>query len=133
MDGFYEWKKDGKAKIPHRIVLKDQDLFCCAGLWEKWKSPTGETVRSFTIITQPPSANIAHIHDRMPAILTRDQEMSWLDMDIPSDDALSIIAPYPEENITSYVVSSRVGKVAENDAGLIEPDEPSTSEQGSLF
>ena len=135
MDGFYEWKKNGKQKTPYRIVLKDQDLFCCAGLWETWKAPDGTKIKSFTILTQTPSASIAHIHDRMPAILTQDQEMSWLDMDIPVQDALSIITPYPEDMITAYIVSSRVGKVTENDAGLIAPVEPPSEKasQVSLF
>jgi putative SOS response-associated peptidase YedK len=40
-----------------------------AGLWETWRSPAGETVRSFTIITTTPNALCAEIHDRMPVIL----------------------------------------------------------------
>ena len=134
MDGFYEWKKDGKQKIPYRIQVLDQELFCCAGLWESWKSPNGERIQSFTIITQPPSDKIAHIHDRMPAILQRDQEESWLDTEMPVDDALSIIAPYPNDLINAYPVSSRVGKVTENDAGLIEKvDLAPPLNQGQLF
>ncbi len=134
MDGFYEWKKNGKQKTAYRIHLLDQDLFCCAGLWESWKAPSGDWIDSFTILTQPPSHSISHIHDRMPAILTHDQERAWLDTDLPVDDALSIIAPYPDDLITSYQVSSRVGKVTENDAQLIDPiDHGPTTEQAVLF
>ncbi len=134
MDGYYEWKKNGKRKTPYRIKLNDQDLFAAAGLWEKWKSPSGELVFSFTILTQEPSEVIAHIHDRMPGILTAEQESAWLDMDIPASDALDIIQPYDSGAITCYPVSNRVGSVYENDAGLIDPVENDpTATQGELF
>ncbi|NND05106.1 MAG: SOS response-associated peptidase [Saprospiraceae bacterium] len=120
MDGYYEWKKMGKGKVPHRIVLKDREIFAVAGLWEKWKSPMGEAVESFTVITQDASASIVHIHDRMPAILTCDAESVWIDEGISTQDALSIIHPYADEQIRAYPVSKRVGKVSENDAELIE-------------
>ena len=54
-DGFYEWKKEGANKRPHRITLKDQGLFGFAGLWDTWKSPTGEIVNSCSIITTTPN------------------------------------------------------------------------------
>ena len=38
-DGFYEWKRDGKDKIPMRIVTRTGEPFGFAGLWENWKSP----------------------------------------------------------------------------------------------
>ncbi|NND31129.1 MAG: SOS response-associated peptidase [Saprospiraceae bacterium] len=133
MDGYYEWSKKGNKKTPFRIVTTDQDIFCLAGLWENWKSPDGQLIRSYTVLTQEPSETIAHIHDRMPAILTRDQENLWLDDTIPPEDALGIISPYPNEHIKAYEVSSRVGKVSENDAQLIAPVEPGPKGQGSLF
>ena len=51
-DGFYEWQKlGGKQKRPMRIVLKSGEPFAFAGLWETWKDPEGEMVKSCTIIT----------------------------------------------------------------------------------
>ncbi len=50
-DGFFEWRKDGKNKIPTYIFLKSREPFAFAGLWETWKSPGGETVKSCTIET----------------------------------------------------------------------------------
>ena len=133
MDGYYEWKKNGKSKTPYRIVTTDQEIFSVAGLWENWKSPSGQLIQSFTILTQPPSETIAHIHDRMPAILGKDQEEAWLDNSIPPDEILSIICPYPDELLRAYEVSSRVGKVTENDEKLILPKHETEENQGSLF
>ena len=136
MDGYYEWQKSGKEKIPHRIVLRDQDIFSVAGLWEKWKSPSGEEWESFTVITQDASPSIEHIHDRMPAILTPELETVWIDLELSAEDALSVICPYVDDYIRAYPVSKRVGKVAENDAALIEEidvDTRDAAQQGSLF
>ncbi len=132
MDGYYEWKKDGGKKLPFRIVTIDQEIFSVAGLWENWKSPDGHLIRSFTVLTQPASESIAHIHDRMPAILTKDQELDWLDMNISPGEALTIIAPYSDENLSAYPVSDRVGKVSENDEALIK-EVPSDGNQTALF
>lgn len=119
-DGFYEWKKIGKNKIPYRIITTDTEIFTIAGLWSKWKSPDGQEIHSFTLITQPPNKMLSDIHNRMPAILTPDQERLWLDDSIPPADAVQMIIPYPEENMKAYPVSKRVGNVRENDKELIE-------------
>lgn len=119
-DGFYEWKKEGKQKIPYRIVTTNTDLFAIAGLWERWKSPTGEWLLSFTLVTQPPNQTLAAIHDRMPAILMPEEERYWLDMDLAEEEVLKLIRPYPDAYTRAYRVSSKVNKVSENDATLIE-------------
>ena len=49
-DGFYEWRKDGKAKQPYYIHLKDGRPFCFAGLWEHW-SKSEKPIETCTIIT----------------------------------------------------------------------------------
>jgi len=53
--GFYEWKKEGSTKRPHRITLKREELFGFAGLWDTWESPTEELDNSCTIITTRPN------------------------------------------------------------------------------
>jgi hypothetical protein len=52
-DGFYEWKEPEKQ--PYAIGMADDDLMVMAGLWDEWKSPKGEHVKSCTIITCPPN------------------------------------------------------------------------------
>jgi putative SOS response-associated peptidase YedK len=55
LDSFYEWKKTAAGKQPYAIALKDRRLMGMAGLWETWRSPAGERIRSFSIITTPPN------------------------------------------------------------------------------
>jgi putative SOS response-associated peptidase YedK len=120
MDGFYEWKRDGKEKLPFRIITTDQEIFSVAGIWEKWKSPTGEEIFTYSILTKNPTAVMEGIHDRMPAILLPEQEKLWLDEDIPAKDAVAIIDDYPPENMKAYRVSKKVNSVKENDESLIK-------------
>ncbi|MDZ4709591.1 MAG: SOS response-associated peptidase [Saprospiraceae bacterium] len=119
-DGFYEWKTVGKKKKPYRITIQNGKLFTIAGLWETWKAPNGEKIESFTLITQPANKMMSSIHDRMPAILLPEQEKLWIDPTLSTKEALQLIIPYPDEEMEAYPVSDRVGKVSENDAGLIE-------------
>lgn len=121
LDGFYEWKKTEEGKQPYRIQTKDQEIFCCAGLWEIWQSPKDEVIESFTIITQEPNDLLKEVHNRMPAILLPEQEKLWLDDTVPPEELLDMIEPYPEELINLYPVDKRVGKVSENDKDLIKP------------
>jgi putative SOS response-associated peptidase YedK len=37
-------------------------------LWETWRSPAGERIRSFTIITSTPNELCAELHNRMPVV-----------------------------------------------------------------
>ena len=133
MDGYYEWVKTKEGKIPYRITLKDTSLFCVAGLWETWKSPEGEWIKSFTVLTTTPSPSIAFIHDRMPAMLLPEHEKSWLDMDLPAKEVLDIILPYPEEELKAITVSKKVNHVAQNDPSLIEPVTYPELKQVGLF
>ncbi|SVE37329.1 uncharacterized protein METZ01_LOCUS490183, partial [marine metagenome] len=82
-DGFYEWLNIGKTKIPMRITLKSDEPFGFAGIWDSWKSPSGEIVTSCSIITTTPNSVVKPIHNRMPVIIPEKQERLWLDTTAP--------------------------------------------------
>jgi putative SOS response-associated peptidase YedK len=130
-DGYYEWIKRGKEKIPHRIQIRDQAPFAMAGLWERWKpkTPEAETVHTFTIITVPAAKSVEHIHDRMPAILTREQERLWLDLDLPEKEAKQLLLPYPEDELQYYTVSKKVNSTRNESEDLLEPVDYSEEEE----
>ena len=121
-DGFYEWQKAGKARRPMRIVLKSREAFAFAGLWETWRNPEGETVRSCTIVTTEANQLLRPIHERMPVILPRELEEFWLDGDVTDPAALSdVLVSYPDDLLETYEVSNLVNKAANNGPELVAP------------
>ena len=121
-DGFFEWRKDGKEKIPTYIFLKSQEPFAFAGLWETWKSPEGETVKSCTILTTKPNEFMEPIHNRMPVILSGETEALWLDPMTEEPDVLQpLIQPAPAELMESRIVSSLVNSPKNNSPECVVP------------
>jgi putative SOS response-associated peptidase YedK len=55
-DGFYEWRRTGKAKQPYCFEVNAAELFAFAGLWERWKDPAGRWIKSCSILTTTPNA-----------------------------------------------------------------------------
>ena len=121
-DGFYEWKREGKAKQPYLIGMKDGAGFVFAGLWESWRVPEGltltrmlselepgDTLKTCTILTTEANAALAPIHPRMPAILPRDAYAPWL-----AGEAVPL-APYPADAMTFHPVRTLVNKPANDD------------------
>lgn len=93
-----------------------------AGLWEAWRSPAGERVRSFAIVTTAANALLAEVHDRMPVILAPREWPAWLG-ETPADPQhlKSLLVPYPAEDMILWPVDKRVGNVVNKDPALIEP------------
>jgi putative SOS response-associated peptidase YedK len=121
-DGFYEWKRDEKSKIPMRISLKGNSLFTMAGLWESWKSAAGETIHSCTIITTKPNYLMESIHDRMPVILKPEHEKIWLNRSLEDTNYLNqFLTAYPDEEMEAYEVSSLVNSPKNETPDLIRP------------
>ena len=112
-DGFYEWQRTGNAKRPMRIVMKSGEPFAFAGLWDSWRDPQGEVVRSCTIITTESNQLLRPIHNRIPVILPRGMESFWLDHDVEDPLVLSnVLVPYPAEPMDAFEVAPLVNKVA---------------------
>jgi putative SOS response-associated peptidase YedK len=116
-DGFYEWKREGKEKLPFCFTLADESVFALAGLWDRWKSPLGQIVESCTILTTNPNELTRDVHDRMPVILPRDAYGTWLDPGFTHLPELhSLLKPYPALAMRRYRVSQRVNQVKNDDA-----------------
>jgi putative SOS response-associated peptidase YedK len=119
-DGWFEWTKKDGGKQPYFFHRRDDELFSFAGLWEAWKSPEGETVRTCTIITTEPNEMTGQYHHRMPAILKRSGESHWLDAMARVSDLIQLLSPYPADELDVYPVSRAVNSPGRNDTSLIE-------------
>jgi putative SOS response-associated peptidase YedK len=122
VDNFYEWAKTGAGKQPYAIALADRRLMALAGLWETWRSPAGERLHSFAIITTTPNEMCAELHNRMPVVLKPEVWPEWLGEEHADPPRLkALLAPFPTEEMVAWPVTPRVGNVKNNDASLIEP------------
>jgi putative SOS response-associated peptidase YedK len=121
VDNFYD-KKTSTGKQPYAIALADRRLMAHAGLWENWRSPAGEWMRSFAIVTTTPNELCAELHNRMPVVLGPDAWPAWLGEE-PTDlrQLKALLAPYPSAEMTCWPITQRVGNVKNNDPSLIEP------------
>ena len=121
-DCFYEWKKLGKDRQPYAVALADRRLMALAGLWETWRSPAGERVRSFAIVTTAPNALLAEVHDRMPVILSPENWPAWLGERAADPEELKpLLKPYPADDMVLWPVDKRVGNANNKDPSMIEP------------
>jgi len=119
-DGFYEWKQTSNQKIPYRISIRDNNLFAFAGIWDVWRTLGGETLRSFSIITTEPNQAVRSLHNRMPVILKKDNEHRWL-QDIDTQEAQSMLEPYPLDDLKVYPISTLVNNPRNNSEDVIRP------------
>lgn len=111
-DGFYEWKKSDGKKQPMRITLKSRALFSFAGLYDTWLSPTGDKISTCTIVTVKPNQLLSSIHNRMPAILQREDEQMWIDRSMThAEAAAELLRSYDADDMIAYPVSPMVGNV----------------------
>lgn len=120
-DGFYEWKTlNSKTKIPYRICFPGNTLFAMAGIWDKWTSPDGNILYSFSIITTGPNQTMEGIHNRMPVILEKEMEKTWLQSDDLSE-LINLLKPYPDGGLISFPVSQLLNSPVNDFPGIMEP------------
>lgn len=129
-DGFYEWKRAGKAKTPFYVRRVSRRPMAFAGLWERWRDPEGHEVHSFTILTTGSNELVAPIHNRMPLIVTRDNYDRWLEPGpLRLEDVRDILVTPPAGELEMYEVSRVVNSPRNEAPTCIEP----VARQGSLF
>ena len=97
--------------VPTRIERLDGQPMGVAGLWQPWKSPSGEWIQSFTMLTinadSHPIFNQLHRPDpkrpsdkqdkRMVVILPEAAYAAWLDA--PAEQSMDFLRPYPAEQL----------------------------------
>jgi len=132
-DGFYEWKRAGTIKQPYCFEVNVGELFAFAGLWDGWKDPSGNWIKTCSIITTTPNVVTSAVHDRMPVILDPDNYDLWLDPGMNDMAAVSdLLKPYDARLMRCYPVSSRINHVANDDEGCSRPVEIAEA-QDQLF
>ena len=120
--GFYEWSATPAGKIPHYISLRDGSPLSFAGIWEQWRSPSGENLETCAFLTTAANSLMATIHERMPVILHPGDFQLWLDRSVVDPHALMpLYQPYPADLMQEWVVSSIVNSPRNQSQSCIAP------------
>jgi putative SOS response-associated peptidase YedK len=120
-DGFYEWKREGKAKQPYYIRFKDGRPFAFAGLWERWEKQE-PTLKTCALITTGPNALMESIHTRMPVIVAAKDYDDWLDPSLHIIERLNaLLRPFPPEEMEAYPVSPLVNNPRNDQPECVRP------------
>jgi len=122
LSGFYEWKKEGDKKRPFKIHLREEPIMSVAGIWDTWHPGSNDERQSFSILTTAANEFMTRIHDRMPVILGRSDETTWLDSEIHEPGVLkNLLKPCPSEWLDSAEVSSLVNSPKNNTPEVLRP------------
>jgi putative SOS response-associated peptidase YedK len=127
-DGFYEWEKAGKARLPHYFQRRDGEPFFFAGLW---RAETAISPPAFVIVTTTPNELLAPIHDRMPVILGDDARTDeWLgDAPLPAGRLDALCTPFAADAMRSHRVDPRMNSARHEAPDCIAPFTPPPPER----
>ena len=71
---YYEWKKEDGKKIKYAFFVPGESIFF-AGCY---RQEAGSQVRNFVILTRDAVNGLEAFHDRMPVIIPRNLQRTWL-------------------------------------------------------
>ncbi len=129
-DGFIEWQKNKKGKIPYYITLKNKNLFAFAGIWSEW-GKNGEALRSYSIITTECNSLLEPIHERMPVILAPSDYDAWLNPLTNPEQLHGLLRPFPSDYMEPRVISAAINSYKNDRAECLAPAPPTWP--GELF
>jgi putative SOS response-associated peptidase YedK len=134
--GFYEPDKINFSKEPfpwHYFQVKDHSISAFAGLYDIWKDKNngGKEIHSYTIITTVPNAIVGQYHDRMPVILEKEDESTWLNPETEANQLHSLLKPFPADKMEEWEIGASARDPKNNYPSVIEPHK--SSRQGTMF
>ena len=121
-DGFYEWRHEGRSRLPHFVHRPDGRLLAMAGMWSRWRSPDGLDLDTFVIITTGANTELQSLHDRMPVFLDDEGRQRWLSGSTRDFAALeALLKPWHASPLEVTEVSQHVNSVQVDDAACLAP------------
>lgn len=121
-DGYYEWPQSQAGKQPMFIHRRDGQPFGFAALMETWMGADGEELDTVAIVTSTAGRGLADLHHREPVTIAPDHFERWLDCRAEdADNAFDLLGGSREGEFVWHLVSTKVNRVANDDAQLILP------------
>ena len=107
-DGFYEWKRGDKEKIPYFFSREDKKPIFFAAIYEK---------DQFCLITEESSENIKEIHHRQPVILNQTDINRYLNLELSGS---SFLRDCKKPQLNFHEITKDVNKPTNNTVSLIQ-------------
>lgn len=108
-DGFYEWERQGTARLPHYFYLREPVPFYFAGLWQPDESGAPA---AFAIVTTRANELVQSVHERMPVILGPNSSRAWLgETPLSAPRLAQFSRPLPATRMTGHRVDARMNNV----------------------
>ena len=124
-DGFYEWSAHGRGagdRQPYHLALPEREPFGIAALFERWRGDEGSLLETCVLLTVPANDRVRPLHDRMPAILRREDHARWLDpAERDAQRVQALLAPWAGPELLVRAVSRHVNRATHDDPACIEP------------
>ena len=107
-DGFYEWKREEKYKVPYYFLREDKKIMYIAAIYE---------YNEFCLITEQASNNVNEIHHRQPVIINENDINRYLNLEL---DGSSFLKEFKRPKLEFYQISKEVNKPTNNSISLIQ-------------
>lgn len=119
---WYEWRQESSGKRPHALTVDQGDGFMFAGLYSFWRAPDGETLLTAAILTRDASPAVAHVHDRMPLILSPRLWEEWLEPAVTDARQIDQLLGLNDDfEVETFEISTRVNKPANTGPDILDP------------
>jgi len=107
-DGFYEWKKENKNKIPYYFLRDDKKTMYIAAIYEN---------NEFCLITEKAGEIVNKIHHRQPVVLNERDINRYLNLEL---NGSTFLKEYNKPNLEFYEISKEVNRPTNNSMSLIQ-------------
>jgi putative SOS response-associated peptidase YedK len=127
--GFYEWRREGGSRPqPYWVRPKRGGIIAFGALMETYAESGGSEIDTGAILTTAASADIAHIHDRMPVVIQPEDFSRWLDCRTQEPrEVAELMRPAQPDFFEAVPVSDLVNKVVNTGPELQRRVEPAVA------
>lgn len=122
IDGYYEWKTEGRLKVPYYFRAADGGPLALGGLWSLRPAADGAHRRTLCLVTVAPNREAGEVHARMPVVLAGAARSAWLaERPFTPEDFAALAATAPDRTLAMHRVAPDVNRVAVDAPHLVRP------------
>lgn len=108
MSGFYEWRAEHGIKQPFYIKNARDDYLAVAGIWDTCQFGE-DVIHSCCIVTTGANEMMASIHNRMPVILSAEEQRIWMNTeDYHPGLLINMMRSYTGHDLLFFAVTREV-------------------------